>query len=454
MQLDGVLILSHVGFSFVDDLISALRERDLQAWVLTSKPLGELGAERLQGLSDKASTLFATDSHELTREDVAQAVASLRARGLHVRGCVTVWEGYRALMAYANGLVGATDLTPAHIESLRNKLHVRQALYDAGLTKVRARALTRALLEEVQADGGAFFVKPVQGIASYGAFRVTPVTRWSDIEAVTRRLRHDTVYASALGDGLSFLVEDYLPGTEFSFEILVSNGVVFVVAIHEKCQLTETDSTILEDGCTSPPYSIDGATVAKGIEWLRRVFSRLLLTHGCFHVEARCESGNWDLIEINPRVGGSLISPSVKALNGHSSLLDLWLTVLLEGETASETLQSLSYTVDGNAPGLDATYFRVYFASAGRITHIELLPLSREPLVSQILLKEGDVIEQASREVFLGQMLWRLTRSERDAGLDALMRSAAHALDVRYEQDEPDGDTGAHMGTVASVQGA
>lgn len=438
MLADGVLILSHCGYSFVEDLVAAIGQRQLQAYVLSSRPLPE-HADRIDTLRTLAADAFATDAHELSTQDVERALALLQARGVRVRACISVWEGYRELMAHANALLGVADLVPARVATLRNKLLVRNTLRKAGLSSRIAHALTPAVLRQLQESGSAYFVKPMFGIASYGAFRLTPQTTWASLEAIADEAHTDTVYASALGERIEFIAEEYVSGTEFSFEVLVVAGRRFVVAIHEKCELTEANGTVLEDSCTSPPVSLSPSECTAGIAWLDEVFAHLSLDWGCFHVEARFDGKHWDLIEINPRVGGSLISPSVKALNSEANLLDLWLGVLLEQHEAqlTERLARLAYGEQGDAPGANATFFRVYFASPGLIEDISLKALPRKPVVTQVLLKPGDEVDPASREVFLGQLLWSMSRVERDAELNTMLAASADAIDVRYRLAEP-----------------
>ena len=438
MASNGVLILSHCGFSFAEDLAAAIRARDLQPFVLSSRPLPEHGDARLQALRNIAAPVLSSDSHVLTVEDVERAIASLQESGHTVRACISVWEGYRALMAYANARLGVGDLPVSQVDLLRDKLGVRNELHRAGLSGIRARIVTPEVLDALQRDGGAYFIKPAQGIASYGAFRLSRETTWSMLDAIAAQAQADTVYASALGENVTFIAEDYLAGTEFSFEVLVSHGRPYVVGLHEKCQLTEAHGTVLEDSCTSPPASLSLRDVTAGLDWLSATFTHLGLDWGCFHVEARFDGARWDLIEINPRVGGSLISHSVKELNGEASLLDLWLDLLLgqaggiQFHTLTNRLARLAYAANGTPPTRAATFFRVYFASPGEIESIEVRPGRRAPVIQQVLLKPGDTVPDASREVFLGQLLWRLSRDERDATLADLLTESASAIDVRY----------------------
>ncbi|XAO71521.1 MAG: ATP-grasp domain-containing protein [Acetobacteraceae bacterium] len=303
MENGGVLILSHCGFSFAEDLIAAIEKRGLHPWVVSSRPLPEHGDQRLQILRSKEWLLFTVDSHELKQGDVLNTIDSLQQQGLHVRGCISVWEGYRHLMAYANERLEVQDVAPALVPLLRNKFYVRNVLHASGLSQVKAETLTPERLQTLQGTGADYFIKPIQGVASYGTFKLTPDLTWATLERIAEQIRQDTVYANVIGSGVEFLVEDYLDGAEFSFEALVLKGEAFILAIHGKCGLTENRVTVLEESCTSPPISIGHEAIAAGISWIRSVLQCLEVGEGCFHIETRFNGGRWDLIEANPRIG-------------------------------------------------------------------------------------------------------------------------------------------------------
>ncbi|XAO71520.1 MAG: hypothetical protein AAYR33_00615 [Acetobacteraceae bacterium] len=161
-------------------------------------------------------------------------------------------------------------------------------------------------------------------------------------------------------------------------------------------------------------------------------------------------------------MAGSLISHSVEALNGEASMLTLWLDLLLEGAAFRPTLQKLSYPDDGEAPGETATFFRVYFASPGRIARIVENPMPWSPRIKQVLLQEEDEIPDASCEVFMGQFLWQLPRQERETAFPSLLAKSAEALQVIYESNEIEVGTApplllivdynlSHVGDVAHI---
>ncbi|WP_321800771.1 ATP-grasp domain-containing protein [Caballeronia sp. J97] len=443
MTNGGVLLLSHCGFSFMEDLVAALNARGLRSFVLSSSPLPEQAEKRLEALSRMSARLITTKAGELTWDDVGGMLRELQESGERVLACITVWEGYRELMARANTELGVLDLAADQVSQLRDKLSLRNRLAQAALSNARAVALTQKNFEALKSDARRYFIKPVCGIASYAAFSLRPDFEWSTLERISSEAKNDRIYRSAFGSDLTFMAEDFVPGREFSFELLVVNGRLHVLAIHEKCELTETAGTVLEDCCISPPVSIDSDACAAGIDWVNRVFRELGLRWGCFHFEARYDGARWDLIEINPRVGGCLISPSVQALNGVASMLELWLDLLMASADEDSvvlaelerTVETLSYRANGMPPSHYATFFRAYFAKPGKLESVDLREIEPVPIVRQLFLKPGDEIAESSREVFLGQMLWRVPFSEYKLQLPDLIRVSARAVEVRYAAD-------------------
>lgn len=441
----GVLLLSHVGFSFMEDLVGAVAARGVKVYLLSSRPEPQHQETRSAVLAGLADDVRVTDGHVLTRRDVDDYLDHLEAVGASALCCLTVWEGYRHLMALANARLGAPDLDEKQVLGLRDKLALRNRLADAGLTRARAVPLTRETLAERHREGGRHFVKPVSGIASFGTFPLSPGTTWADVERIAAEARSDVVYASAFtldahpDDDLcvEFLVEDYVDGREFSFEVVVVDGTLNVVAVHEKCEVTETAGTVLENACVSPPTSLSRQETAEGLRWVATVFDTLGLRWGCFHVEARHAQSGWDLIEVNPRVGGSLISPSVAEQTGGPGMLDFWLDSLLTAHRPAgflKAIKGMSYAEDGTAPGSTTTFFRVFFADPGTIRAVwvdEDLPL--KPVLSHVLLTAGDVVETSSREVFLGQVLWRIDKEDRNVLLPELMPASERAIRIEYE---------------------
>lgn len=437
MNKTGVLLLSHCGYSFMEDLISNVATHSLESFVLSSLPL-PANSHRIQELQEKSAWFGVSENHALTWENVEQVMQELAAQGYRIVCCLSVWEGYRTLMAKANQILGVADMEPAQVEFLLNKYELRQQLNQAGLSQVDSVLLNEHTWVDLQAKGKPAFVKPVTGIASYATFRLTTDKSWQDIEKIQNEIATDLTYSSIFSANRGFMAEDYIPGQEFSFEIIAVDGQPFVVAIHEKIEVDESGSAVLENACVAPPINLDKVQLKKARAWIEPIFQHLQLQWGCYHLEARCYNHHWELIEINPRVGGALISPSVSILTLGISMTQLWLNNLLY-QTAEEQLQQkkqlakFDLGTETYQQSPMSSYFRVYFAQAGRIRTIQQNICCLEPDLVQVSLKTGTEVVETAREVFLGQVLWAIPQDKKNELLPKLITESRNTIQVDYE---------------------
>lgn len=435
MKKNGVLILSHCGYSFVDQIASLIRKEGLCVYILSSLP--DTGHEfRIQALHQLADWVEVRDKHELEWYEVADAITSLKNQGFTVNACITVWEGYRALMAQANSSLEVKDLAAETVSLLRNKLLLRQQLLRSGFSSAASEPLTKELFEQYQHQGLQKFIKPRQGIASFGTFRLTGDVAWQDIEDIQAEFKSDKVYGSIFSESDNFIIEDFILGIETSFEILVVDGTLYTLAVHEKIETSSREMTVLEDACVCPPVNIAEEDVQQGIVWLKKVFNMLDIQQGCFHVEAKCNQGQWEIIEINPRVGGALISPSVEYFTNGDSMLKLWLTALIrtsaERAPFLDHLNRLDISQQGISPSSRATFFRVYFGEVGIVDDVIQTSFSPEPLSCQILAKTGTEFISDAKENFVGQALWGGSMKEMQQHYHHLLESSKALLHVHY----------------------
>ncbi|WP_432723858.1 ATP-grasp domain-containing protein [Jeongeupia wiesaeckerbachi] len=438
MIAQGILILSHVGFSFVDQLAKQAADEAVERYILTSLPEPD-NLSRLEDLKGLGEWFGATQQHELNWDDVKGAIADIQAQGKTINACVCVWEGYRSLMAQANAYLGVTDIHPDAVDLLTNKYALRRLLYQHGLSEVQAEPLTEGNLLSYQAQGAIKFIKPYRGIASFGAFRLTPDVRWSDIQALHQELRSDTVFQAIFAEQDPFIIEDYISGTEYSFEILVEENTQHIIAIHEKSEVSFKKMTTLENACVSPPVSLAPADIDSARTWLNSVFSLLDISTGCFHLEAKFNGKRWELIEINPRVGGSLISQSVEQLTEGYSMLNLWIKLLLQSTrrdtSVSQLLGELALSGGKPSPKGKATFFRVFFGEVGVIERVDERPGEHAPILSQVFVKPGSTFTSASKENFVGQALWALDYACLADSYASISRQSEDLIELTYRQE-------------------
>lgn len=446
MKREGILILSHVGFSFVDQLASQIADEGVERYILASKPENQ-HLNRGSELKNMGEWLNLTEQHQLCWGDVLDAIKQLQADQKNIIACICVWEGYRELMAHANEYLGIKDISTDCVSLLTNKLELRQTLYQYGLSKVLVEPLTETKFNTYQRQAAAKFIKPLRGIASFGTFKLTPELCWQDIVVLKQQLKEDVVYSGIFSQHDPFIIEDYIQGKEFSFEILVEDGCNHIVAIHEKSEVTQEKMTTLENACVCPPISLKINDVNDASDWLNQIFALLNIHSGCFHVEAKFDGKQWEIIEINPRVGGSFISQSVEHFTDGHSLLSLWVKQLLQTKRKnnqfSQLLDLLNITGINLSPNQKATFFRVFYGEIGVVSSVEQVTGNFPPLLAQVFVKEGDSFTSSNKENFVGQALWALDMTKLNESYEQISHQSASFMKVNYEPLKPEVRCGA-----------
>lgn len=416
----GLLVLSHQLLSMVEPIAEALRRRGITAYVLASRPTRAVTA----GWADGVGQLHVTEGYALTHEDVDLHLKTLEADGVRLLGCLTVWDAYRELMAYANRRTGTADLPEETVRLLRDKLAMRTRLREAGLSRVAAWPFDPERFDSL-ADKSRYFIKPCAGLASLGAFPADRLGTAGELDTLWQRARDDRAYAGVFQGEPAFLIEEFIDGTECSFEVTVASGRPEVHAVHEKVDLRRHGRTTLENACVCPPVSVGRSEVEDGIAYVTRCLAALGADTGAYHVEARFSAGRgWELVEANPRIGGACIVSSTRRHSG-VDLLDRWAGLLL-GEPAP----SAAAAPDGRP----STFFRVFFGEPGRrIGALRLREDDPAVLEQKVFVREGDLLPLVDREIFLGQTLWDTTGVAPEALADFIRETETH-LGVEYSR--------------------
>ena len=238
-----------------------------------------------------------------------------------------------------------------------------------------------------------------------------------DLSGLQDQMQSDEKMAAIFMGNFDFLVEEYVEGPEFSFEIVAVQGV-YHVCVHEKAQMKRQSRTTLEVMSVSPPLSIDQEAISEGAAFITKCFEVVGLTAGAFHVEVKYWENRqrWEIIEINPRMGGSLINASVATITG-ASILDLWIrSLVLKDEELPALLETLERCSQVIAPDKSvkrpASLFISKYGEKGRvIDSIEFSPLDRPPAVYKLHEKPGRTLANSDRALCLLDALWEVDGS-------------------------------------------
>ncbi|MFH9069855.1 ATP-grasp domain-containing protein [Streptomyces alboflavus] len=434
----AILLLMHQGKSYTEEVAAATTGLGLTLVALSSRP--EL-PEALEASRRHLADCVVTEEPELHSGDVEKAVRELADRGYRVEAALATFEGYRLLMAELNDRLGARDCAEPALRLCLDKYALRRHLFAEKLSDVRVHRITPGSPPELDASA-RWFVKPVRGASSFATFVLDDVEDLADLPAIQEQMRADRRMKAIFMDRYDFLVEEYVEGPEFSFETFLLDGRVHHLCVHEKARVERLERTVLEGMSVSPPVSLGRDLVLEGSDHVTRCLAALAghgLTDGAFHVEVKYWESRkrWEIIEINPRMGGSLINASVQTVTGHS-LLDLWTESLLLPDDARDAFHdrlahaSQLEALRTGAP-TRATVFLSKYGEKGRtVDAIRFEPPTRPPRILRVHVAEGTELEASDRGICLMDALWDADSDRLDAETDFLDRHATDHFHVRY----------------------
>ncbi|MGW6417382.1 ATP-grasp domain-containing protein [Streptomyces sp. NPDC055055] len=184
-------------------------------------------------------------------------------------------------------------------EILLSKARVREEMRRLGLSDVRFTAGPAGALDPAAVTVFPVIVKPAE---DSGSSRL--VRRADDAGRLAAALRE---ISDAAGEDLRVIVEQYVPGTEFSVDGPVVDGRFHALFTVEKTQHDEDRHHDAGLRISPPPSDHVRLGALDLAERVSTLCGKSGITTGWLHVEGRAAlDGRAELIEINPRPGGGL----------------------------------------------------------------------------------------------------------------------------------------------------
>jgi argininosuccinate lyase len=247
-------------------------------------------------------------------QDVLDGCGRLAARH-PVAGITSSSEYFIATAAAAARALGLPAEDPARLAAARDKGIQRRCFASCGVDSPGFR-LASSASEAVGAAhelGLPVILKPVSRSGSLGVRRCDTT---ANVAAHAAALLATATDERGSPLPASFLVESYLPGPEFSVEIL-GGSVRAVVAKHvdESIGFLETGHDV--------PADIDAGTESLLAASARAAVAALGLTWGAAHVEFRVTGDRAYVVEVNPRLAGGMIPQAVLAATGQDLISEL-----------------------------------------------------------------------------------------------------------------------------------
>jgi D-alanine-D-alanine ligase len=205
-------------------------------------------------------------------------------------------------------LIGTSYKVANHV---RNKYAFREFCAVNNLPTVKTRELKNLRdLEEVSKTlNFPLVVKPAYGAAS--AF-VVKVNNEEELRESYDYIKKDISpkVESALNDGLDVFVEEYIDGDEVDVDILIQNGKIKFSAISDN---GKTKEPFFIETTRMTPSSLPPKNQAELLAMVDETLEKLGILNGCIHFEAKSTPHGPIPLEINLRLGGDEVYPSVKA---------------------------------------------------------------------------------------------------------------------------------------------
>ncbi len=194
---------------------------------------------------------------------------------------------------------------------IRNKRAFREFCADNNLSSVKCRELrsSRDLDEAARLLNFPLVVKPVFGAASAFVMKVNNADEFRESYEYIKKTISPKI-ESALNDGLEVFAEEYIDGDEVDLDILIQNGKIKFCAISDNGQ---TKEPFFIETTRSTPSSLPLRTQADILAMADETLEKLGVLNGCIHFEAKATASGPMPLEINLRLGGDEVYPSVKS---------------------------------------------------------------------------------------------------------------------------------------------
>jgi biotin carboxylase len=250
----------------------------------------------------------------LDTNDPAAVLAGARAVGADrpIVGVLPGFEFYVPAAAQLAAHLGLPGLEPEVGQRVRDKALMRQALAGAGVSGPRFRLVsTAAELEAAAADVGyPLVIKPTR---SAGSVHVSLASCLSEVQAAYAAIAFEPALDLGTRLGADVLLEEFIPGPEFSVEGFVQNGRAVVVSITEK--LVSEPPHFVELGHTVPA-AMEPAGQRQIADWTAAVVRALGIDCTVFHLELRLRDGVAQMIELGARLPGDSIGSLIEMSTG------------------------------------------------------------------------------------------------------------------------------------------
>ncbi|MER6253292.1 ATP-grasp domain-containing protein [Streptomyces sp. NPDC001584] len=380
-------------------LVEAADRLGVRLYAATRKDIHDGYPDRLRaGLAGVCATDL-TDTPKAL-DDMAAFCRQHAVTG--VAACFELFTPLAALLAERTGLPGND---PRLARAARNKIEMGEAFAAAGIPAPRW-AVARDAAEAYRAAreralGWPLVVKPAEQGGSWGVSVVEGPDRLADAVGAAQRFTH--AHPHGLELDTRALLQEYIPGGEYSCDTVVAGGVAYPLPVVAK-DTTEGRYRI-ETGHTCPS-GLPAPLVRKVQHTAARAALAVGVRNGIAHTEVKIPPGTETpyVIETGARLPGDNLCEIVEAATGVSE--------------AVAQLQAVLGLVPDTVPSrTDAASIRFLLPERGGVVRQVVIP-DLPGTRGEVHLRPGEVVpDPADSACRIGHVVARAETAERARGL-------------------------------------
>ncbi|MDC2865513.1 ATP-grasp domain-containing protein [Bacillus sp. BP-3] len=280
------------------------RELGFTPVLFTSSP------KRYIGLEETQCIILECDTNNL---DCIRAIIRSQFEADEIKGITTTSEFYIetvAVLAKELGLVGNPIDT---VKKCRNKAEMRLLLKDmCNIYPLWFYTIgSPERLEEIK-DNIRFpcIVKPVD---DSGSNNVLKCYSYEEVRNQTEKILNNMYNVRSQKNIQNVLVEEYVPGQEYSVEVFAHNGKFHIVGVTQK--IVGYEPYFIEGGHTFPAQVSDDIrlVIERGVT---AIIEKINWQNGPCHLEIKVREEKVFLVEFNGRLAGGMIPELIRYATG------------------------------------------------------------------------------------------------------------------------------------------
>lgn len=214
--------------------------------------------------------------------------------------------------------LGLPSLDPDVIRLVRDKSRLRNHLFDAGLSSARSKRVDPKKFDLTQVSENVHYPCIVKDTAGTGSQNVWIAYNGEDLLKNLDRAAKEILRGQ-------ITIEPFFNGTLYSIETLSWQGETRVLSVTSRIISPEP---LFREEAFSSPVTIGLNDNAELKVWIQSVLQSIKYQNGFAHTEFMVTENGFEIIEVNPRLGGVQIGEAICQSTG-INIYEAWVEMAL-----------------------------------------------------------------------------------------------------------------------------